>query len=310
MRVIISEFMDEAALSGFAPGTAVLYDPALVEDRARLLGLLGEADALIVRNRTRVDAALLAAAPRLRVVGRLGVGLDNIAMEACAARGVRVFPATGANTLSVAEYVVTAALMLRRAAFTSRAAMLAGDWPRNALMGGELSGAVMGLLGYGQIARAVATRVRALGMAVVAHDPMLPADDEAWSGTGRVGMAGLLARSDVLSLHVPLTDTTRGLFDAATLAAMKPGAILINTARGGILDEAALARALQSGTLGGAALDVFAVEPLTAEAARVFADAPNIILTPHIAGVTREGNERVSALTVAQVRDALAEGDT
>jgi len=307
MRVIISEFMDEAALSGFAPGTEVVYDPALVDDRHRLLDLLGDADALIVRNRTQVDPELLAAAPALRIVGRLGVGLDNIAMEACAARGVRVFPATGANTLSVAEYVTTAALMLRRGAYASQAAMIAGEWPRNALMGAEVSGAVMGLLGYGQIARAVAERARALGMEIVAHDPILPPDDAAWSGAERIDLADLLARSDVLSLHVPLTDTTRGLFDAATLAAMKPGAILINTARGGIVDEAALARALKSGALGGAALDVFAVEPLTAKAARVFDGAPNLVLTPHIAGVTQEGNGRVSTLTVAQVRDALME---
>jgi len=185
--------------------------------------------------------------------------------------------------------------------------MIAGEWPRSALMGAEVSGAVMGLLGYGQIARAVAERVRALGMEIVAHDPLLPAEDDAWSGAEGVDLPDLLARSDVLSLHVPLTDTTRGLFDAATLAAMKPGAILINTARGGIVDEAALSQALKSGALGGAALDVFAVEPLTAEAARVFDGAPNLVLTPHIAGVTQEGNGRVSTLTVAQVRDALME---
>lgn len=305
MRVIISEFMDEDALSGFAPGTRVTYDPALVEDRPRLLSLLADADALIVRNRTRVDAEMLAAAPRLRAVGRLGVGLDTIDLQTCAARGIVVLPAAGANTLSVAEYVITAALMLRRGAFGSTAAMLAGAWPRTALMGAEISGATLGLLGYGRIAWAVADRARALGMHIAAHDPMLPGGDPAWQGAERLSLPDLLARTDILSVHVPLTPGTRGMLDGDALAAMKPGAILINTARGGIVDEPALAQALRTGALGGAALDVFATEPLTADAAQVFADTPDLILTPHIAGVTQEANIRVSTLTVAQVRTAL-----
>lgn len=304
-RVVITEFMDEDALSDFAPGTAVTYDPALVDDRPRLLASVTEADALIVRNRTQVDAALLDAAPRLRAIGRLGVGLDNIDMAACTAREIGVFPATGANTLSVAEYVITAALALRRTAFAAHDAMIAGEWPRKTLMGAEVSGATMGLLGYGQIARAVALRANALGMAVVAHDPMLPAEDPAWDGAERLGLSDLLARADVLSLHVPLTPETRGMLGAEALATMKPGAVLVNTARGGIVDEAALAEALRAGRLGGAALDVFAVEPLTAEAAQVFAGIPTLILTPHIAGVTLEANTRVSTLTVAQIRKAL-----
>jgi len=305
MRVIITEFMDEDALSGFEPDTDIVYDPTLVDDRPRLLSMLGDADALIVRNRTQVDGAVLEAAPRLRAVGRLGVGLDNIDMAACAARGVPVFPATGANTLSVAEYVITAALMLRRGAYAANTAMMAGQWPRNALMGAEVSGAVMGLLGYGQIARAVAGRARAMGMQIVAHDPMLPLGDPAWEGAERLELAELLARADVLSLHVPLTDTTRGLLGREALGKVKPGAVLINTARGGIIDVAALAEALKSGALGGAALDVFDAEPLTAEAAQVFEGVPNLILTPHIAGVTQEANRRVSVLTVATIRAAL-----
>ncbi len=305
MRVIITEFMDESALGGFAPGTDITYEPSLVDDRSRLFDLASKADALIVRNRTQVDTALLNAAPGLRAIGRLGVGLDNIDMAACAERNIAVFPATGANTLSVAEYVITAALVLRRTAFASNDAMIAGEWPRNALMGAEVSGATMGLLGYGQIARATAARAEALGMQIIAFDPMLPAGDPAWGDTERLTFPDLLARADVLSLHVPLTPETRGMLDGTALAAMKPGAILVNTARGGIVDEAALAEALKSGHLGGAALDVFATEPLNAEAAQVFAGIPNLILTPHIAGVTQEANVRVSTLTVAQIRKAL-----
>ena len=305
MRIIITEFMDEAALAGFPPAADITYDPMLVEDRPRLLSLLADADALIVRNLTQVDMALLDAAPALRVVGRLGVGLDNIDMEACAARGVTVHPATGANTLAVAEYVIASAMMLRRGAYRANAAMLAGDWPRGALMGHELSGATMGLVGYGAIARAVASRARDLGMGIAAFDPHLPVDDPAWQGADCLDWPDLLARADILSLHVPLTEATRHLIDAPALAAMKSGAILINTARGGVVNESALADALRRGHLGGAALDVFENEPLTAQAAQIFTDLPTLLLTPHIAGVTKEANIRVSALTVARVRATL-----
>ncbi|MFD1343017.1 hydroxyacid dehydrogenase [Litorisediminicola beolgyonensis] len=308
MRVVVTEFMDETALRAFGPGVEVHYGPGLVDDRPALLDAVRDADAVIVRNRTRVDAEVIAAATALRAVGRLGVGLDNIDLDACAARGVAVLPATGANTLSVAEYVIGTMLCLVRGAYASNAAMIAGDWPRGRLgEGGEIAGRTLGLLGFGGIARAVAGKARALGMAVAAHDPALPDDDPAWTDVRRSSLAELLEVADVLSLHVPLTDGTRGLIDARALAGMKPGAILINTARGGIVDEAALVAALKSGALGGAALDVFATEPLTAESGAQFEDCPNLILTPHIAGVTDEGNRRVSEVTVENVRRTLME---
>ena len=304
-RVVVTEFMDEAALDGFGEGFEVRYAPALVDDRAAMLDALADADAVIVRNRTQVDAELLAAAPKLRAVGRLGVGLDNIDLAACAVRGIAVHPATGANAASVAEYVIGAVMTLVRGAFHSNAAMLAAEWPRVALgRGGEVGGRTLGLVGYGTIAREVAVRASALGMTVIAHDPMLDAAGPAWGGTEPVALDALLARADAVSLHVPLTDGTRGMIDADALGRMKPGAILVNTARGGIVDEAAVAAALRSGALGGAALDVFEEEPL-GEAAATFAGCPNLILTPHVAGVTAEANERVSHLTVANVRRAL-----
>ena len=306
MKVIVSEFMDEAALAGFGPQVDLTYDPSLVDNREALLAALPGAQALIVRNRTQVDQAVLDAAPDLRVVGRLGVGLDNIDMAACKARDVIVHPATGANTLSVAEYVISTTLSLLRGAYSSNAAMIAGQWPRNALIGLEASGRVMGLVGYGGIARAVADRARALGMTIAAYDPYLPEDDAAWAEARRCSIDELLGLADVVSLHVPLTDETRGLIDAQAIAGMKPGAIVINTARGGVVDEPALAAALREGRLGGAALDVFETEPLTAEAGAVFKDVPNLILTPHIAGVTDEGNIRVSAITVENVARELA----
>jgi (S)-sulfolactate dehydrogenase len=306
MHIIICEFMDQQAVDALRRRFEVRYDPTLVERRPELLELVAGAEALVVRNRTQVDAALLAAAPRLRVVGRLGVGLDNIAVEACAARQVAVIPATGANALAVAEYVIASTMLLLRGAYAANAGMAAGQWPRTRLSEGrETAGKTLGLVGFGAIGRLTARLAQALGMQVIAHDPLFAADAPLWRETG-VGCAtldGLLAAADAVSLHVPLTAATRDLIDAGRLGLMKPGAVLINTARGGIVDEAALAQALRSGRLGGAALDVFAQEPLAAGSA--LAGIPNLILTPHIGGVTRESNERVSSLIADKVTDFL-----
>jgi (S)-sulfolactate dehydrogenase len=307
--IVITEFMDEDAVREGLAGFDVLYDPKLVDRPDDLARAVGEARGLIVRNRTQVRKALLADAPRLAVVGRLGVGLDNIDVEACRARGIAVFPASGANDVAVAEYVIGTAMVLLRSAYGATAEVIAGSWPRNRLMGREISGKRLGLVGFGAIARETAKRASALGMSVAAFDPYLTADDPAWEQPwGRAAslpLDELLAGSDVISMHVPLTDRTRNLIDAAALSRVSRGAILINAARGGVVDEAAVAEALKAGHLGGAALDVFEQEPLTAGKGAVFAGCPNLILTPHIAGVTAESNVRVSWVTVEAVRRHL-----
>jgi len=303
-RVVISEFMDLPAVESLRGAFEVDYAPDLVDDRAGLLARVAAADALIVRNRSRVDRELLAAAPRLRAVGRLGVGLDNIDTAACKAAGIAVFPATGANSLPVAEYVVATAMVLLRGAYLSSAEVAAGQWPRARIsQGRETAGKTLGLVGFGGIGQMTASLAHGLGMRVLAHDPALAPDASAWSdsGVGRRELDALLAEADVVSLHVPLVDSTRNLIDATRLARMKPDAVLINTARGGVVDEAALAAALRAGRLGGAALDVFDDEPL--RAGSPLAGAPNLILTPHIGGVTRESNERVSSLIAGRIRD-------
>jgi (S)-sulfolactate dehydrogenase len=300
-RIVISEFMDDAAVAAMSDRHDTLYEADLVDRRADLEAALASAEVLVVRNRTRVDAALLSAGPALKAVGRLGVGLDNIDLDACATRGIVVWPATGANDLAVAEYVITSAMALLRGAYAASDQVAAGDWPRQRLIGGETAGRVMGLLGFGAIARQVATRAAALGMEVIAHDPHLSEEDPAWSQAGRVTFEELLARSDALSLHVPLTPATRHIIDAPALARMPARAVLINAARGGVVDEDALAAALSSGRLAGAALDVFETEPLTAAAGAKFAGLGNLILTPHIAGVTSESNVRVSDLIARKV---------
>ena len=299
--VVISEFMDKDIALEVLDKLDVLYDPTLVDDRAGLLETLSEARAIIVRNRTQVDSELLDHAPNLKVVGRLGVGLDNIDLAACKARNVVVCPATGANDVAVAEYAITAALILLRGVWSASDRMVAGEWPRTDLMGREMSGKRLGLIGFGSIARQVAARAAALGMPVSAFDPYLAADDPAWSDVHSSTLADLAADCDVISVHVPLTEETRHLIGVEFIGRMRAGAILINTARGGVVDESALIEALREGRLGGAALDVFESEPLDGESGAAFAGVPNVLLTPHIAGITEEANQRVSLVTAQNV---------
>jgi (S)-sulfolactate dehydrogenase len=305
-RVVVTEFMDAPAVASLRLRHDVVYDPTLVDRHDALHAAVADADALVVRNRTRVDAALIGAAARLAVVGRLGVGLDNIDVAACGKRGIAVIPATGANALAVAEYVVGTAMMMLRGAHGATADVAAGRWPRERLSEGrEIRGKTLGLVGFGGIGRLTADLARALGMMLVAHDPAIDPNAALWNdfATQPLALDELFAVADVVSLHVPLVDSTRNLVDARRLALMKPHAILINTARGGIVDEAALAAALREGRLGGAALDVFAREPLAAGSP--LADAPNVLLTPHVAGVTAESNARVSAMIAERVEQAL-----
>jgi (S)-sulfolactate dehydrogenase len=305
-QVVVSEFMNEAALVPLYDRFSVLFDPELVDRRDQLLAAMGEAEAIIVRNRTQVDAELLAAAPALRTVGRLGVGLDNIDLDACGARGIAVHPATGANALAVAEYVIASVLILFRGAYQAQDRMINGSWPRADLQGRETSGKRLALVGLGGIARLVAERATALGMDVTAHDPYVGPDDAAWTQVDRMeSLEALLQDADAVSLHVPLTDGTRHLLNAETLQALAPGAIVVNTSRGGIIDDTALAAAIRAGHIGGAALDVFEDEPLTAAGAEIFTGINNLVLTPHIAGLTAESNARVDEVTVRNVLTTL-----
>lgn len=309
--IVVTEFLDPGPIEALKHYYSVHVDTGLWNNRAELEALAADAIGLIVRNRTRVDAALLEKAPKLKVIGRLGVGLDNIDVPACKARGVTVCPALGANAVSVAEYVIaTALIFLRGPAYFGTARLAAGEWPREDMSRGhEAAGCRFGIIGYGSIGQIVGLRAQGLGMHVVAHDDFLPAEHPAWELAERATLDELLDTCDVVTLHCPLTPETRGLIGARELARMRKGAILINTARGGIVDERALADALRSGHLGGAAVDVFTAEPIDATTAAVFRDVPNLILTPHIAGVTAESNARISTVTVENVlRELKAAG--
>ena len=305
-RIVICEFMDERAVAQLEAAHEVLYDPQLVGDATRLRAEAAKADALVVRNLTQVRGELLAALTRCKVVGRLGVGLDNIDVPACEAKGIKVIPATGANALSVAEYVIASTMLLLRGAFASSVAVAAGEWPRAALGNGrETAGQTLGIIGFGSIGQTTARLARGLGMQVIAYDAMLAPDAPlfAQAGVRHAGLDELISNADAITLHVPLVDTTRGLFNAARIGQMKKGAVLINTSRGHIVDIAAVGAALRSGQLGGAAIDVFDVEPLPASAA--LQSCPNLLLTPHISGVSMQSNERVSFMIADKVMESL-----
>ncbi len=305
-RVVVSEWIDDGALVRLSERHTVVGHPRLHADLDALHALLADAEAWIVRNQTRVDAAAVRRAPRLRVVGRVGVGLDDLDLDALRAAGAAVTWAPGTNAASVAEYVIGALLHLWRRFDTATHHVAGGGWDRPAFMGREALGRTLGVVGLGDIGARVARRAGAFGLHVVAADPGL--HDASFAvqelGVRLVGLEELLAVSDAVSLHVPLLPSTRNLINEASLRRMRPDALLVNTSRGGLVDEAALASALREGRLGGAALDVREFEPPGAD--DPLGNAPRILLTPHVAGVTHESNARASQHVVDEVLRALA----
>lgn len=294
--VVVADPIDPAALERLRAGPCRVIDAAA--DPKRLPEHLADAWGLVVRSRTKVTAALLERAPRLQLIARAGVGVDNIDMAAAGARALRVVNAPGAASASVAELTVLFALLLVRGAFPQVVATKAGRWDRGT-HGGELAGRTVGFIGYGRIAREAARRLEPFGVRFLAYDPYLghPVD-----GTGLVPLDELLAGSDLVSVHAALTPESRHLLDANAFARMKRGAFLINVARGPLVDEAALVSALTSGHLAGAALDVFEEEP---PMNRELLEHPRVIVTPHIGASTSEAQRRAGLDTVEEVLRAL-----
>ncbi len=308
-KIVISEFMDQSAVDLLSQNHEVIYDKTLVDNEEKLLEVVSSCDAIIVRNRTQVKDKLLACAKNLKVIGRLGVGLDNIAVDFCKENGIKVIPATGANNIAVAEYVMAGILTFTRNCYHRTDEVKNGQWPRETMIGNEIHGKTLGLIGFGGIAKDVAIRASVFQMNIIAYDPYVKKDAAVWSNYGGnsvtpVTLETLLKTADTVNIHVPLTDDTRHLINKNNIALMKKGAFIINTSRGGIIDETALAEALISNHLGGAMLDVFEQEPLPANSA--LANAPHCIMTPHIAGVTQESNVRISAIIADQVHTALS----
>ncbi len=301
MKIIVADKISER-------GIALLRDAGwnvVMPTAATLPSEIADADALVVRSATKVTAALLEKAGRLRAIGRAGVGVDNVDVDAATRRGVLVMNTPGGNSVSVAEHTLALMLGLARAVPQANASIHAGKWEKSAFSGTEMRGKTIGLVGLGRVGTEVARRARALEMKVLAHDPYVTPAAAAEVEVELVPLDDLLRRSDVISLHTSLSAQTEKLIDAAAIAKMKKGVRLINCARGELIDEAALAEALKSGHVAGAALDTFAKEPPKDSP---LVGLPNVIATPHIAGSTAEAQEEVGTAIAQQLRDFLADG--
>jgi D-3-phosphoglycerate dehydrogenase / 2-oxoglutarate reductase len=301
-KILVTDGLDEN-------GQAILRAAAQVDDRsgiseAELVKIIYEFDALVVRSRTRVSSEVLAAANSLKVVGRAGVGVDNIDLQAARERQVIVVNAPVSTSLAVAELALGMMFALARALPRADRAMKQDQWLKKELMGTELSGKTLGVVGMGNIGATVAKRAAALGMQVLGYDPFLPAEEIGRRNAQPVSLDELFARSDFISIHVPLTPETRSMISRQVLAQMKPGVHLICTARGGLIDETALLEALNSGQVAGAALDVFAQEPPGASALVLH---PNVIATPHIGAQTVEAQARAAEDIAHEILAALEE---
>lgn len=305
MKIVVAEKISNTAVNLLRnePGWNVVTADQISGD---LPAQLKDADALIVRSAVQADAALLQHAERLRVIGRAGVGVDNVDLDAATRKGIAVMNTPGANAIAVAEHTV--GLMLNLARFITRADCLmhACKWEKKSLQGTELRGKTLSVIGLGRIGAEVAKRAKAFDMKVVAHDPFISAAVAEDMGVQLLPLNDALAAADYISLHLGLTPQTERMINAETIARMKKGVRLVNCARGELIDEAALAQALGAGQIGGAALDVFCQEPLSKECP--LTTAPNLIMTPHIAGSTHEAQEAVGVQIAQQLREYLTRG--
>jgi D-3-phosphoglycerate dehydrogenase / 2-oxoglutarate reductase len=299
--VLVAEELSPAAIALLESDFEVRHTDGA--DRARLLPALAGAAAVIVRSATRIDAEALAHAPNLQVVARAGVGLDNVDVAAATKAGVMVVNAPTSNIVSAAEQAVALLLALARNLPQAVASLRAGEWKRSRYTGVELEGKVAGLLGLGRIGVLVAQRLAAFGMSIVAYDPYVPAARAAQLGVRLVTLETLLAESDFISVHLPKTAETVGIIGERELGLLKPGARIVNAARGGIVDEHALALALKSGRVAGAALDVYATEPPTDSPLLAF---DNVVATPHLGASTHEAQEKAGTQVARSVKLALA----
>jgi D-3-phosphoglycerate dehydrogenase/(S)-sulfolactate dehydrogenase len=305
MKVLVTELIWPEGLEELEASGEVEYDPDLWQKPEEVRAKARTADAVVVRNQTRVDAALLESGGSLRAVGRLGVGLDNIDLGAARTRGVPVVYARNANAVAVAEYVMSAVLLASRNLSAASADVKSGGWDRRRFGGFEVYGKTLGLVGAGEISRRVARRASSFGMSVVGHDPYVaPYDYPAVElGIELLDLDAVLEQADFISLHVPLTPGTRHLLSLESFRKMKPHAWVINTSRGGVVNEADLAKALDEELIGGAVLDVLESEPPQADNPLLAHD--RVVLTPHVAGLTEEAQVNTSILVAREVAKVL-----
>jgi D-3-phosphoglycerate dehydrogenase len=300
-RILVAEPLAEEGLAILRTDHEVEVRTGL--ERSEFLRILPDYDALLVRSQVQVDAEAVAAGTQLAVIGRAGVGVDNIDLAAATEAGITVVNAPTGNTIAAAEHTLALLFSLARHIPAADASLRRGEWKRAQFTGVELRGKTLGIIGLGKVGMAIADRARGMEMDVLGHDPFVTEEAAALHGVSLMPVSDLLARADAVTVHVPLTRSTRNLIGPAELALMKPGAFLVNVARGGVIDEAALSKALTDGQLAGAAVDVFTEEPPKDSP---LLSAPNTILTPHLGASTAEAQTRVAVEAAEQVLDVLA----
>lgn len=305
-KVLISDALSEAAVQIFKDrGIDVDFQPALGKDKEKLAEIIGNYDGLAIRSATKATAKILEKASKLKVIGRAGIGVDNVEIPAATAKGIIVMNTPFGNSITTAEHAITMMLSLAREIPAADASTQAGKWEKNRFMGVEITAKTLGVIGCGNIGSIVADRALGLKMKVIAFDPFLSPERAKDIGVEKVELEDIFKRADFITLHTPLTDKTKNIIDAAAIAKMKKGVRIINCARGGLVDENALAEALKSGHVAGAAFDVFSEEPATTN---VLFGLPNVICTPHLGASTTEAQENVALQVAEQMSDYLLSG--
>jgi D-3-phosphoglycerate dehydrogenase len=305
-KVLVSDKLSETAVQIFRDrGVDVDYLPDLGKDKEKLLEVIGQYDGLAIRSATKVSDKVLEAATKLKVIGRAGIGVDNVDIPAASKKGVIVMNTPFGNSITTAEHAIAMMFAVARQLPEASASTHAGKWEKSRFMGVELSGKVLGVIGAGNIGGIVCDRARGLHMKVIAYDPFLSEERARQLGVTKVDLDELLARADFITLHVPLTDKTRNILSKDAIAKTKKGVRIINCARGGLVDEAALAEAIKSGHVAGAGFDVFAEEPATNSP---LFNLPNVVVTPHLGASTTEAQENVALQVAEQMSDYLLTG--
>ncbi|TVS00049.1 MAG: phosphoglycerate dehydrogenase [Rhodobacteraceae bacterium] len=305
-KVLVSDKLSETAVQIFRDrGIDVTFDPSIGKDKEKLLSVIGDYDGLAIRSATKVTEKVLAAATNLKVVGRAGIGVDNVDIPAASKQGVIVMNTPFGNSVTTAEHAISLMMAVARQIPEANASTHAGKWEKSGFMGVELFNKTLGVIGAGNIGGIVCDRALGLKMKVIAYDPFLSAERAVKMGVTKVELDELLARADFITLHVPLTDKTRNILSAENLAKTKKGVRIINCARGGLVDEAALAEGIKSGHVAGAGLDVFAVEPATESP---LFGLPGVVVTPHLGASTTEAQENVALQVAEQMSDYLLSG--
>ena len=305
-KVLISDKLSDAAVQIFRDrGIDVDFQPDLGKDKDKLLSVIGDYDGLAIRSATKATEKIINAANNLKVIGRAGIGTDNIDKEAASKKGVIVMNTPFGNMITTAEHAIAMMFAVARQIPEASASTHAGKWEKSKFMGTELTGKTLGVIGAGNIGSIVCDRAKGLKMRVLAYDPFLSEERAAEIGVTKVDLEELLPRADFITLHVPITEQTANMLTAERIAMMKPGVRIVNCARGGLVDEDALADALKSGHVAGAAFDVFAVEPATESP---LFNLPNVVVTPHLGAATTEAQENVALQVAEQISDYLLTG--